>query len=152
LRQAGMKLTQGKRYLFEFDAWCTPTPRLIEAKVGQDNSPWIKYSKIVPFTITPNRTHYRYPFVMQDTSDYDARVVFNTGTSAFDVYLDNVSLIYAVPGDFDFDGCVRLDDLAILAGEWRQVQSGLIADLNDNDQVDLNDFMTFVESWMTSCP
>jgi len=152
LRQAGMKLTQGNRYLFEFDAWCTPAPRLIEAKVGQDSSPWINYSKIMPFTITPNRTHYRFPFVMEDTSDYDARVVFNTGTSANDVYIDNVSLIYALPGDFDFDGCVRLDDLAELAGAWLREQSGLMADLDGSGRVDMKDFAIVGETWMQSCP
>ena len=152
LRQAGMKLTQGKRYLFEFDAWCTPTPRLLEAKVGQDNSPWTNYSKNVPFTITPNRTYYRYPFVMEDTSDYNARVVFNTGTSAIDVYIDNVSLINVLAGDFDFDGCVEFDDLGVLAGAWLEEESGLAENLDGSGVVDIKDFAIFGESWMQSCP
>ncbi|MHC4735905.1 MAG: aryl-sulfate sulfotransferase, partial [Planctomycetota bacterium] len=45
LRQAGMKLVRGKEYIFEFDAWSV-MPRIIEAKVGQDESPWTNYSKI----------------------------------------------------------------------------------------------------------
>jgi hypothetical protein len=75
-------------------------------------------------------------------------------TDSYKTILRNIinEVLGLAPGDFDFDGCVRLDDFAVLADEWRQVQSGLTADLNDNGQVDLNDFMTFVESWMTSCP
>ena len=151
LRQAGIILTQGKRYVFEFDAW-SDQPRVIEAKVGQDSTPWTNYSKIVPITITPNRTHYRFPFVMEDTSDYDGRVVFNTGASAYDVYLDNVSLSYALAGDFDFDGCIDMDDYAVLSGQWRKAQSGLVADLDGDDNVDLNDLAIFFENWVNTCP
>jgi len=150
LRQAGMKLVRGKKYLFEFDAW-SDMPRIIEAKVGQDESPWTNYSKIGYSSITPNTKHFRYPFTMQAPSDYNARVVFNAGTSDIDVYIDNVSLINVLPGDFDFDGCVRFDDLAVLTGEWLEERSGLIADLQDNGKVDFNDFAIFADSFMQPC-
>jgi len=39
------------------------------------------------------KNRFRYSFIMEDPSDYDARVVFNMGDSNLDVYLDNVSLI-----------------------------------------------------------
>ncbi len=150
LRQAGIRLVRGKQYVFEFDAW-SDLPRIIEAKVGQDESPWTNYSKIGYSSITPNPTHFRYPFTMQDPSDYNARVVFNMGTSNLDVYLDNVSLITVLPGDFDFDGCTRFDDLAVLTSEWLEIQSGLIADLQDNGKVDFNDFAIFADSFKYPC-
>jgi hypothetical protein len=151
LRQAGIRLVQGKKYVFEFDAWSATQPRIIEAKVGQDESPWANYSNIVPLEITPNPTHFRYPFTMQEPSDYNARVVFNMGISDFDVYIDNVSLINVLPGDFDFGGCVRFDDLAVLTDEWLKEQSGLTADLDDNDRVDFNDFAIFANSFKYPC-
>jgi hypothetical protein len=150
LRQAGIRLVRGKQYVFEFDAW-SELPRIIEAKVGQDESPWTNYSKIGYSSVTPNPTHFRYTFTMQDASDYSARVVFNMGTSLFDVYVDNISLITVLPGDFDFDGCVRFDDLAVLTGEWLKEQSGLIADLQDNGKVDFNDFAIFADSFEYPC-
>ena len=151
LRQAGMKLVRGKQYVFEFDAWSAIQPRIIEAKVGQDESPWTNYSKIGYSSITPNRKHFRYPFTMQDLSDYNARLVFNAGASDIDVYIDNVSLINVLPGDFDCDGCVRFDDLAVLTGEWLKEQGGLIVDLQGNGKVDFNDFAIFADSFMQPC-
>jgi hypothetical protein len=150
LRQAGIRLVRGKKYVFEFDAWSF-LPRIIEAKVGQDESPWTNYSKIGYSSVTPNPTHFRYPFTMQDSSDYNARVVFNTGSSNLDVYIDNVSLITVLPGDFDCDGCTRFDDLAVLTGEWLEEQSGLIADLQENGKVDFNDFSIFANSFKNPC-
>ncbi len=151
LRQAGIRLVQGKEYVFEFDAWSAIQPRLIEAKVGQDESPWTNYSNIGYSSVTPNPSHFHYPFTMQDSSDYNARVVFNTGTSNIDVYIDNVSLINVLPGDFYFDGCVKFDDLAVLVDEWLEEQSGLTADLDDNDKVDFNDFAIFADSFKYPC-
>ncbi len=150
LRQAGIRLVRGKQYVFEFDAW-SDLPRFIEAKVGQDESPWTNYSNIGYSSVTPNPTHFRYPFTMQDPSDYNARVVFNAGTSNTDVYIDNVSLMTVLPGDFDFDGCVRFDDLAVLTGEWLKEESGLIADLQDNGKVDFNDFAILADSFKYPC-
>ena len=53
-------------------------------------------------------------------------------------------------GDFDCDGCVEFDDLAVLVGEWPEEHSGLKADLDGNGKVDLNDFAIFAENW-TGC-
>jgi len=92
LRQVGMQLTRGEEYVFEFDAWAD-RPRIIEAEVEQARSPWTNYSKIGFSYITPMKNRFRYSFIMEDPSDYDARVVFNMGDSNLDVYLDNVSLI-----------------------------------------------------------
>jgi hypothetical protein len=150
LRQAGIRLVRGKQYVFEFDAW-SDLPRIIEAKVGQDESPWTNYSRIGISEVTPNLNTFRYHFTMQDSSDYNARVVFNAGTSYLDVYIDNVSLINVLRGDFDFDSCVKFDDLVVLTDEWLEEQSGLTADLDDNDKVDFNDFAIFADSFKYPC-
>ena len=53
-------------------------------------------------------------------------------------------------GDFNCDGCVRLDDLAVLVGEWLEEQGGLITDLYENGKVDFKDFAIFAEN-LTDC-
>ena len=91
LRQIGINLIRGKEYIFEFDTWAD-SPRIIEAKVGQDVSPWTNYSKIGPTYITTQKNHYTYTFTMEEPSDSNARVVINTGRYNIDVYIDNISL------------------------------------------------------------
>lgn len=93
LRQYGINLIQGGHYLFEFDAWADE-PRFIEAKVGQEVSPWTNYSKIGYSYIDTEPQHFEYEFDMENPSDSNSRVVINAGTSDVDVYLDNVSLKY----------------------------------------------------------
>jgi hypothetical protein len=92
LRQIGIPLIQGHTYTFEFDAWAEQS-RLIEAKVGQDTSPWTNYSRIGYSNVTPVKRHFSYTFTMQEPSDYNSRVVFNSGAFNIDVYIDNVSLV-----------------------------------------------------------
>jgi hypothetical protein len=151
LRQAGIRLMRGTDYIFEFDAWAQ-APRIIEAKVEKNGSPWTNYGKIGFSYVTPQKKRFRYPFTMQDPSESDARVVLNLGTSPYDVYVDNLSLSVAVPGDFDFDGCVSPEDLAVLTNQWLNEQTGLQADLDNNGYVDLGDFAVLAEYWMKSCP
>ena len=55
-------------------------------------------------------------------------------------------------GDFDCDGCVQVNDLLVVAAQWLSEDSGLIADLDDNDKVDLEDFEILEENWTISCP
>ena len=91
LRQNGFELVQGKEYLFEFDARADQS-RIIEAKVAQDHDPWINYSKIGYSSLTQREKQFSYSFKMEEPTDYDSRIVFNTGTSDADVYIDNISL------------------------------------------------------------
>jgi hypothetical protein len=93
LRQNGMPLLQGRQYRFEFDAWAA-WPRIIEAKVGQDQDPWTNYSRIGYTALAMRKNRYSYTFTMIDRTDTNARVVINVGTSKTDVYIDNVSLIW----------------------------------------------------------
>ncbi|MBN2590715.1 MAG: aryl-sulfate sulfotransferase [Sedimentisphaerales bacterium] len=92
LRQKGIPLVQGMEYVFEFDAWAAQGWRYIEAKVGQEVSPWRNYSGIGPTYITTEPQHFKYTFTMNDATDMNSRVVINAGDSDIDVYLDNVSL------------------------------------------------------------
>ncbi len=91
IRQNGLPLIAGSRYLFEFDAWADAS-RIIEAKVGQDQSPWINYSKIGFTQLSNRRKTFSYEFNMEDASDNNARIVFNCGTDNNNVFIDNVSL------------------------------------------------------------
>jgi hypothetical protein len=93
LRQNGMPLFQGRQYRFEFGAWAA-APRIIEAKVGQDQGPWTNYSRIGYTALARRRSRYSYTFTMTDRTDTNARVVINVGTSNTDVHLDNISLIW----------------------------------------------------------
>lgn len=92
LRQNGIPLLQGRNYIFEFDAWADVS-RLVEVKVGQDEDPWINYSRISFSFLTATPTHFYYVFEMQEPTDHNARVVINAGDSNIDVYIDNISLI-----------------------------------------------------------
>ncbi len=96
LRQGRMQLTQGKEYIFEFDAWCSPTPRQIEVKVVQEDG-GTDYSQIGIIQLTPNQQHFSYTFTMEDPSDFNAQVEFNLGVYTQDVYLDNISLREKLP-------------------------------------------------------
>ena len=91
LRQAGIPLIQGHSYVFEFDAWAAGS-RVIEAKVGQDQSPFTNYSQIGYTALIPQKKHFKYTFTMNESTDTNARVVINTGTSDLDVWLDNISV------------------------------------------------------------
>jgi hypothetical protein len=151
LRQASTPLFQGRKNVFEFDAW-SQAPRYIEAKVGQAVSPYVNYSGIGFSYLTPTRTHYRYVFTMQAASDFNSSVIFNLGASVFDVYLDNVSLFNAPPGDFNLDGLIDFQDLAVLTGEWLKQLPNLSPDLDGNGRVDFRDFAVFGESWNGTSP
>jgi hypothetical protein len=92
LAQNGFPLVKGKKYLFEFDGWADENSRIIEAHVGEDQGAHINYSKTGFSTLGTAKKHYSYDFTMEDETDLDARVIFNTGLSTADVYIDNVSL------------------------------------------------------------
>ena len=151
LSQAGKPLLQGKKYVLEFDAW-SQGPRYIEAEVGQAVSPYANYSGSWNPYLTPIPTHFRKEFTMLEASDSNASVMFNLGTSWFDVYLDNVSLFNPLPGDFNLDHLVNAEDLSILTGEWLEQRGGLTADLNGDGKVDFEDFALFSQAWTGDSP
>ena len=84
--------------------------------------------------------------------DYSIKVKSSVNGALFDDS-DDVFSIDVPTGDFDCDGCVKLNDLDVLVGEWLKEQTGLIADLYDNDKVDFDDLAIFAENYRTGeCP
>jgi hypothetical protein len=151
LSQPGKPLIQGNKYVFEFDAWAQ-APRYIEAKVAQTASPNASYSGTWFPALTPVPTRFRKVFTMQAASDSNASVMFNLGTSGFDVYLDNVSLFSLAPGDLNQDGCVDYQDLQLMTTDWLKSQSGLSSDLDGDGQVDFADFRILGNYWTGAGP
>ena len=146
LKQTGKPIVQGKKYVFEFDAWSV-APRYIEAKVAQDAAPNLLYGGTSSAFLTPTHTHFRYIFTMSAATDFNASIFFNVGSSSSGVFIDNVSLYYTAPGDINTDGHVDLLDLKMFTGDWLKQNSGLGGDLNGNGKVDLTDFGIFGENW-----
>jgi hypothetical protein len=145
LRQAGLKLIQGNKYVLQFDAWSS-VRRAMETRVGQDQSPWTSYMVASP-SLTTTTQHFAYPFLMQSTTDLNARLMFNLGGALGDIYLDNVSLFNAPTGDLNLDGRVDLLDLQLFTRDWLKQQSGLSGDLDGNGKVDFKDFGILGENW-----
>jgi hypothetical protein len=145
LRQAGLQLLQGKQYVLEFDAWAAAR-RSIEVRLGQNQSPWTSY-KIVSPSLTATTQHFSYPFAMQNPTDLNARLMFNLGASAIDVYLDNVTLFRVAPGDFNRDRYVDFNDLAAFTSQWLQQGAGLTADLDGDGKVGFKDFGVLGADW-----
>jgi hypothetical protein len=96
LRQSGLKLIQGKKYYLEFDGSAVGGTHIIEAKLGQDQSPFGIYYAASP-ALTPVRQHFVYSFTMTDATDLNSRLMFNMGGGARDVILDNVTVYMAYP-------------------------------------------------------
>jgi hypothetical protein len=145
LRQAGLKLILGKKYVLQFDGWAS-VRRAMEVRLGQDQSPFTTYRVLTP-TLTTSPQRFTYPFVMSNNTDLNARLGFNMGAALGDVYLDNVVLFNAPPGDLNADGRVDLLDLKLFTGDWLKQQSGLGGDLDTNGKVDFNDFGILGENW-----
>jgi len=146
LKQTGKAIVQGKKYVFEFDAWST-APRYIDAKVAQDAAPNLNYSGTTSTFVTPTHNHFRYVFTMTATTDFNASVFFNMGSSPYGVWLDNVSLYYVAPGDLNTDNQVDYTDLKTLTSQWLQGGGGLTGDLDGSGRVDFKDFGIFGENW-----
>ncbi len=152
LRQAGLKLLQGREYVLAFEAW-SAQPRTIEVRLGQNQSPWTTYKLISP-SLTPTRRTLTYSFVMQNATDLNTRLAFNLGGSSVDVYLDTISLFLVAKGDFDRDRCIGFDDLKVFTSQWLQQGAGLTGDLNSDSKVDFSDFSILGENWAggATCP
>jgi len=147
LRQTSIPLIQGKKYVFEFDAWTSGGARTIEAKL-QNSSGSLNYSGTKTPTLTPTTNHFRYVFTARASSDFSAQLVFNLGgTSTRPVHLDNISLFNAAPGDFNLDGRVDLLDLSVMASEWPRQGTNLVSELDGNGKVDFKDFGILGENW-----
>ncbi|MBN1479497.1 aryl-sulfate sulfotransferase [candidate division KSB1 bacterium] len=90
LTQAGIALVQNREYDFEFDAWAA-APRTIEAKIAQNGGSFTDYSQVGLTALSRSKKRYTYRFRMQESTDMDARIVFNVGANTSDVSITNVS-------------------------------------------------------------
>jgi len=145
LRQAGLHLILGKQYVLQFDAWAL-TRRVMEVRLGQDQSPWTSYYVADP-SLTTAKQHFTYSFVMSAATDLGARLMFNMGGALGDIYFANVTIFNPPTGDLNLDGRVDLLDLQKLARDWQKQQSGLSTDLNGDGKVDFSDFGIMGENW-----
>jgi hypothetical protein len=84
---------------------------------------------------------------MQNSTDLNARLIFNLGASSIDVYLDNVSLFRVAPGDLNRDRYVNFTDLSAFTSQWLQQGAGLTSDLDGDGKVDFNDFGVLGADW-----
>lgn len=89
--QAGVTLEKGKEYTVSFDAYAS-APRDISPLVGKNSDPWTAYSGSRIITLSTVRKSYSYSFIMNNSTDIQARIGFDIGSSAEDVFLDNVFL------------------------------------------------------------
>jgi len=151
LFQGGETLILGRQYVLEFDAWSSQT-RYMEVQLAQAVPPFTDYSHITPPFLTPNRTHYRYVFTMQQPSDFSATLLFNLGASTADVYLGNMFLFNPPVGDLNLDGQVNFLDLGILTKNWLKQGSGLPGDLNGDGKVDFTDLGILGANWTPGGP
>lgn len=91
LSQNNLMLYQGQTYVFEFDAWSDQV-RIIDAKVESTNPPYTNFGQIEPSYIQTTKIRYTFTFEMVNGTTNQTRVVFNVGSVAGDVYIDNVVL------------------------------------------------------------
>ncbi len=86
-----LQLEYLKAYHVSFDAYATEN-RSVEVSITQGKDPWIwtSYSGIKNFNLTTEKTTYHFYFTMPSATDLNGRFRLNTGSSAANVYLDNV--------------------------------------------------------------
>jgi beta-glucanase (GH16 family) len=91
LGQAGLRLEQGFEYTFSFDAY-TDAPMQITPIVGKNSEPWTVYSNGNPVTLSTGRQTYSLTFPMNQPTDMEARLGFDIGGIAGNLYFDNILL------------------------------------------------------------
>ena len=144
LQQSGVTLIQDATYLLEFDAWASKS-RIIQPKLQRATTPSTDYSRIGFVSLTTAKTHFRYPFRMNQSTDPSALLNLNVGPSVGDLFFQNVSLVRLSPGDFNRDGRVDWQDLKTLTGDW--LKSSSPNDLTSDGQVDLHDLDVLGQNW-----
>jgi hypothetical protein len=88
-------LIEDRDYILEFDAYADEG-RIIEADIRKLSSPYTNYSKIGYTMLNSSKEHFTYSFTMEEPTDFSAAVIFSTGNSEHDIYLDNISVRYLI--------------------------------------------------------
>jgi len=91
LMQNNIPLIQGQNYLLEFDAWADET-RILEVMLGEDTPPYTDYSRLGYTAVHSSNNRFTYAFEMNESTDLNARLLINAGSSSENIYLDNISL------------------------------------------------------------
>ena len=91
LLQKPLNIERGKTYEVAFDARANVTRKMI-VKVGKASQHWDNYSGDQTITIGPVKDRYSFRFQMQRDTDPVARLDFNLGSVAQDVFIDNVTV------------------------------------------------------------
>ncbi|MFV0269210.1 MAG: cellulase family glycosylhydrolase [Draconibacterium sp.] len=86
----GIQLEEGKKYRVTLTAKAT-AERTITAYLGQNTDPWKAYSDYNSITLSTSPKEYSFVFAM-NSSDNAARLVFDLGASADNVYFDSIVL------------------------------------------------------------
>ena len=89
--QTGLTVENGKEYNVSFDAYAS-APRDISPIVGKNSDPWTLYNNNEVILLSPYRKTYEFSFIMEETTDTQARLGFDIGVSSEDVFIDNVFL------------------------------------------------------------
>jgi hypothetical protein len=92
LVQNGIFLENGTSYKVSFDA-SAASDRTIDVNVEMADEPWTSYlSQIQNFSILTSKQTFSFVFKMESSTDVNARLGFNVGTSSSSVTIDNVSV------------------------------------------------------------
>ncbi len=100
LTQGNLLIEQGKTYTLTFDARAQSN-RTIRVNVGMSSSPWTSYMGAFEVQLTPTMQTFTRNFTMEQPTDANGRVEFNSGLSAVNWYLDQVELEENIDGSDD---------------------------------------------------
>ena len=84
-----LEIIDGETYTLTFDAW-SDVNRSIISGIGLSADPWSSETETI--NITPSRTTYSITKTVTGWGATDARVIFDLGAAAGEVFIDNVSL------------------------------------------------------------
>ena len=90
LRQDSLLLILGQKYIFEFDAWADES-RIVELKITGDD-PFTDYSRLGYTALSSARSRFTHSFEMHESTNNNAQLQINAGTSDKNIYFDNLSL------------------------------------------------------------
>ena len=87
----GLDLSSGMSYVVSFNARAESDYEL-SMNVGLNQDPWTTYSGYQNFSVETEMKTFSFEFTMGDTSDRDARIVFDVGTVVGSIYFDDISV------------------------------------------------------------
>jgi hypothetical protein len=91
LNATGLDITKGTSYVVSFKARAESAYDL-SAIVGMQADPWTAYSGYQFFSLGTEMKTFTFQFTMKDSSDRNARIVFDVGNYTGKLYLDDVSI------------------------------------------------------------